>query len=74
VTVLVTGAAGGAGSFLRRISASTRAWWSLGRARVLGYPPPDDAEAYAAEILAGQGEPDPADPELRFAGGRMAAR
>jgi uronate dehydrogenase len=55
------------------ISANTRRWWSLETARALGYLPRDDAEAYAAEILARQGEPDPADPDLRFAGGRMAA-
>jgi uronate dehydrogenase len=34
------------------ISGNTRAWWDLGPARALGYEPADDAEQYAAEILA----------------------
>lgn len=54
------------------ISANTRAWWSLSTARALGYAPQDDAEAYAADVLAGSGQLDPADPEFRFVGGRMA--
>jgi uronate dehydrogenase len=33
-------------------SANTRGWWDLEPARVLGYRPQDDAEAYASEILA----------------------
>ena len=32
----------------------------------------DDAEDYAEEILAEQGEPDPADPEHAFLGGNFA--
>ncbi|MBD0292249.1 MAG: NAD(P)-dependent oxidoreductase [Jiangellaceae bacterium] len=34
------------------ISANTRGWWDLEPARALGYRPIDDAEAFAAEILA----------------------
>jgi uronate dehydrogenase len=34
------------------ISANTRAWWDLEPARRLGYRPQDDAEAFAASILA----------------------
>jgi uronate dehydrogenase len=34
------------------ISANTRAWWDLQPGRALGYHPQDDAEDFAAEILA----------------------
>ena len=55
------------------VSANTRGGWvSLAEARALGYQPQDDAEAYAAEIIAEQGEPDPdADPVLRHLGGEF---
>jgi uronate dehydrogenase len=54
------------------VSANTRGGWvSLAEARSLGYEPQDDAEAYAAEIIAGQGEPDPADPVLARLGGEF---
>ena len=44
------------------VSANTRGGWvSLDGARALGYEPQDDAEAYAAELLATHGEPDPDD-------------
>ncbi len=53
------------------VSANTRGGWvSLDGARALGYEPRDDAEAYAAELLAG-GEPDPADPAFRYLGGEF---
>jgi uronate dehydrogenase len=43
------------------VSANTRGGWvSLAEAAALGYLPQDDAEAYAAQIIAEQGEPDPA--------------
>ncbi|GAA0703823.1 NAD(P)-dependent oxidoreductase [Kitasatospora atroaurantiaca] len=51
------------------ISANTRAWWDLSSARALGYEPQDDAEAYAAEILAEHGELDPAHADARLLGG-----
>lgn len=35
------------------ISANTRRWWDLSAGYALGYHPQDDAERYAAEILAG---------------------
>ena len=55
------------------VSANTRGGWvSLAEARALGYQPQDDAEAYAAEIIAAQGEPDPAaDPVLDYLGGEF---
>lgn len=54
------------------ISANTRAWWDLAPARALGYLSVDDAEDYAEEILAEQGEPDPANPEHARLGGEYA--
>jgi uronate dehydrogenase len=54
------------------ISANTRAWWDLAPARALGYLSVDDAEDYAEEILAAQGEPDPGDPEQAYIGGDFA--
>jgi NAD(P)-dependent dehydrogenase (short-subunit alcohol dehydrogenase family) len=59
------------------VSANTRGGWvSLAEARALGYQPRDDAEAYAAQILAEHGEaarPDPdTDPVLRYLGGEFA--
>jgi uronate dehydrogenase len=50
-------------------SANTRSVWDLSAARALGYTPQDDSEAYAAGLLAAQGEPDPADPASRLLGG-----
>ncbi len=54
------------------ISANTRAWWDLAPARALGYLSVDDAEDYAAEVLAEHGEPDPGDPETALLGGDFA--
>ena len=55
------------------VSANTRGGWvSLAEAAALGYRPQDDAEAYAAQIIAEQGEPDPAtDPVLQYLGGEF---
>ncbi|MGH3191258.1 MAG: NAD-dependent epimerase/dehydratase family protein [Streptosporangiaceae bacterium] len=55
------------------VSANTRGGWvCLAEAEALGYHPQDDAEAYAAEIIAADGEPDPAtDPVLRYLGGEF---
>jgi hypothetical protein len=66
------------------VSANTRGGWvSLDGARALGYEPRDDAEAYAAEVLArthtpaeapplpGNEWPDPADPVFRHLGGEF---
>ncbi|MEU9501026.1 NAD(P)-dependent oxidoreductase [Streptomyces sp. NPDC048196] len=50
-------------------SANTRLWWDLSSARALGYEPRDDAEPYAAELLAAQGELDPDNPEHAHLGG-----
>ena len=53
------------------ISANTRAWWDLSTARSLGYEPRDDAEAYAAEIIAEHGELDPDGVDARLLGGHF---
>ena len=54
------------------VSANTRGGWvSLDEARALGYQPRDDAEAYAAEVIADAGPPDPADPVLAHLGGEF---
>ena len=54
------------------VSANTRGGWvSLAEARELGFEPLDDAEAYAAEVLAEHGAPDPADPTFRYLGGEF---
>jgi uronate dehydrogenase len=54
------------------VSANTRGGWvSLDEARALGYQPKDDAEAFAAELIAEHGEPDPDNPVLRCLGGEF---
>ncbi len=54
------------------VSANTRGGWvSLAEARALGYEPRDDAEAYAAEVIAKFGEPDPAGPVFAHLGGEF---
>jgi hypothetical protein len=53
------------------VSANTRGGWvSLDGARALGYQPQDDAEVYAAELLAAGG-PGPDDPVFRYLGGEF---
>ncbi|MGK4578968.1 NAD-dependent epimerase/dehydratase family protein [Kitasatospora sp. HPMI-4] len=51
------------------ISANSRAWWDLEPARRLGYRPQDDAEEYAAGLLAEHGELAEDDPDHRYIGG-----
>jgi uronate dehydrogenase len=54
------------------VSANTRGGWvSLDEAGALGYQPRDDAEPYAAEVIAEHGEPDPADPSFDYLGGEF---
>jgi hypothetical protein len=54
------------------VSRNTRGGWvSLDEACALGYRPRDDAERFAAEIIAEHGEPDPADPVLAHLGGEF---
>jgi uronate dehydrogenase len=54
------------------VSANTRGGWvSLDEARALGYEPRDDAEPYAADLIAAQGAPDPADPSFAYLGGEF---
>jgi uronate dehydrogenase len=54
------------------VSANTRGGWvSLDEARLLGYEPRDDAEAYAAEVIAVSGTPGPDDPLLAYLGGEF---
>jgi uronate dehydrogenase len=55
------------------VSANTRGGWvSLDGARALGYSPRDDAEVYAAQLIAEHGEPDPSDPVFAYLGGELA--
>ena len=51
------------------VSANTRGWWDLQPARDLGYEPRDDAEDFAAEVLAGREPLAADDPEHAWAGG-----
>ncbi len=53
------------------ISANTRAWWDLEPGRRLGYEPVDDAETYAAQIVAEHGEPDLSAQTEAFVGGEF---
>jgi uronate dehydrogenase len=54
------------------VSANTRGGWvSLAEARALGYEPRDDAEQFAAEVVAAHGELDPDDPVARYLGGEF---
>jgi uronate dehydrogenase len=54
------------------VSANTRGGWvSLDEARALGYQPRDDAEDYAAEVIAAHGVPDPDDPVFAYLGGEF---
>ncbi len=54
------------------VSANTRNWWDLTAARGLGYEPEDDAERYAAALVAVHGEPDLTDPVHARVGGEYA--
>jgi uronate dehydrogenase len=57
------------------VSANTRGpVVSLAEGNALGYYPQDDAEIYAAEILAGDDRPDEDVPELQFLGGPFTFR
>jgi uronate dehydrogenase len=52
------------------VSANTRGGLvSLAEARALGFEPRDDAEVYAADMIAEHGAPDPAGPVFRYLGG-----
>jgi hypothetical protein len=54
------------------VSANTRGGWvSLNEARAIGYEPRDDAEIYAADVIAEFGKPDPDDPVFRYLGGEF---
>ena len=53
------------------VSANTRGWWDLEPARALGYQPLDDAEAYAAAVLATE-ESEADRIESRHVGGQFA--
>jgi uronate dehydrogenase len=53
------------------ISRNTRRWWSLAEGEAIGYQPKDDAEEYAAQLIAEHGEADfDADPLLSRVGGQ----
>jgi len=52
------------------VSANSRGGWvSLAGARALGYAPADNAEDYAAELIAKYGEPEPDDVTFKYLGG-----
>jgi uronate dehydrogenase len=53
------------------VSDNTRRWWDLTAAQALGYRSRDDAEVYAAAVIAAHGEPDPDDPVLTRVGGEF---
>jgi uronate dehydrogenase len=54
------------------VSANTRGGWvSMHEARALGFEPQDDAEQFAAEVIAVQGEPDLDDPVQAHLGGEF---
>jgi len=54
------------------VSANTRGGWvSLNEARALGYEPEDDAEQFAAEVIAEHGDVDPDGPVARYLGGEF---
>ncbi|MFE0464342.1 NAD-dependent epimerase/dehydratase family protein [Kitasatospora sp. NPDC058965] len=56
------------------VSANTRGGWvSLAEARALGYEPADDAEVFAAKLVAEHGEPAPDDPVFAHLGGPFTA-
>lgn len=44
---------------------------SLAEARALSYEPRDDAEVFAAELIAEHGEPDSAEPVFRYLSGEF---
>jgi len=51
------------------VSDNTRRWWDLTAAQALGYRSVDDAEPFAAALIATHGEPDPTDPVHARVGG-----
>jgi uronate dehydrogenase len=54
------------------VSRNTRGGWvSLAEARALGYEPLDDAEIFAADLIARHGESEPGDPLLAYLGGEF---
>ena len=54
------------------VSRNSRGGWvSLDEARALGYEPRDDAEKFAAEVIAEHGEASPGDPLLAYLGGEF---
>src|SRR5215472_5214598 len=54
------------------VSRNTRGSWASQReAEALGFVARDDAEAFAAEVIAAHGEPRPDDPVLAFLGGEF---
>lgn len=55
------------------ISRNARRWWSLAEGEEIGYHPVDDAEAYAPEVVALEGEPDPAEAVHRLVGGEFCS-
>ena len=50
-------------------SDNTRRWWTLAGARALGFEPADNAERFAADLIARFGEPDLSHPVHDLVGG-----
>lgn len=50
-------------------SANDRAWWDNSKAAHVGYRPKDNAEDYAAKLLANAVIGDPEDPTVKYMGG-----
>jgi nucleoside-diphosphate-sugar epimerase len=51
------------------VSDNARRWWSIAAAQSLGYASVDDAERFAPEWIAREGEPDLSDPRHDYVGG-----
>lgn len=51
------------------ISRNTRRWWSLDAGAAIGYHPRDDAETFAEQLIAADGEPDVSAPLHHRVGG-----
>jgi len=60
-------------SVLYGVSANARSWWDNSGAAGIGYRPEDNAEEFAATILANEPPPAPDDPTARFQGGPFTA-
>ena len=60
-------------TILYGVSANDRSWWSNAAASHVAYQPQDNAETFAAKLLAGGDRRDPASPAVKYQGGSFAA-